>query len=172
MEKLIFGKKIVTSLGKVSVFLIIFLFFYLLGYSLKKIIRQKLRLRLIQKEIITFVSDLVFYSSVVLGVIIGLSNIGINTNALLASLGLGGFAVGLALKDIIANFVSGLLIILSKTFKVGDELKIGPVEGIIKSINLRHTILTDKKKPDVRILVPNSNIFSSIISIKKQNLNS
>ena len=97
-----------------------------------------------------------------------LANIGVNVNAIIASFGLGGFALGFALKDIIANFVSGFLIILSKTFKVGDYLKMGTTEGEIRAINLRHTVLVSKDNPRQRILIPNSNIFSSVIIIEKK----
>jgi small-conductance mechanosensitive channel len=86
----------------------------------------------------------------------------------LPSFGLGGFALGFALKDIIANFVSGFLIILSKTFRFGDRLKMGKTEGEIRAINLRHTVLASKENPHQRILIPNSNIFSSVIIIEKK----
>lgn len=162
------GEKLLKILTQIGVFLLIFIISYFLGSLFRKIIRKKLKLKLVQKEIITFTSDLVFYTSLIFGIIMALSNIGVNVSALIAGFGLGGFAVGFALKDIIANFVSGLLIILSKTFKVGDYLKIGSAEGEIKSINLRHTVLKDTQDPQKRILIPNSNIFSSIIIIRKK----
>ena len=153
------------------VFLLSFAGFYLGGFFLRKIIRQKLRQRLAAKEIVTFTSDLIFYVFIVLGFTLGLANLGINVNAIIASFGLGGFALGFALKDIIANFVSGFLIILSKTFKVGDYLKMGTTEGEIKAINLRHTVLASKDNLRQRILIPNNNIFSSVIIIEKKKKN-
>lgn len=152
--------------SKILIFIFFFFVFYFLGQFLRKLIRQQLKIRLIQREIITFVSDLSFYTCLVLGTILGLTNIGVNINAIIGGLGLGGFALGLALKDIIANFVSGLLIILSKTIKVGDTLKIAGFEGEVKSVNLRQTVLVNKQNPQEKILVPNSNIYSSIITIQ------
>lgn len=165
----IFSVGIINFLNKFVIFWAIFIFFNLIGYFLKNILRKKLRLNLLQKEIITFLSDLVFYIFLILGLIFGLTTIGINTNTLIASLGLGGFAIGLALKDIVANFVSGVMIVLGKTFRVGDTLKISNFEGKVKAINLRHTILIDSQNPKQQILIPNNNIFSSIITIKKEN---
>ncbi|MGB9707018.1 MAG: mechanosensitive ion channel family protein [Microgenomates group bacterium] len=150
------------------IFLAIFLAFYFVGYLLRKIIRKKLRQDFAPKEIVTFISDLIFYASLILGLTVGLANIGVNMNAIIASFGLGGFALGFALKDILANFVSGFLIILSKTFSVGDYLKMGTTEGEIKAINLRHTVLASKENPKQRILIPNSNVFSSVIIIEKK----
>jgi len=151
------------------VFLLFFASFYLGGFFLRKIIRQKLLQKLAGKEIFTFTSDLIFYIFIVLGFTLGLANLGINVNAIIASFGLGGFALGFALKDIIANFVSGFLIILTKTFKVGDYLKMGTTEGEIKEINLKHTVLVSKDNPHEQILIPNSNIFSSLIIVEIRN---
>jgi len=163
------NKETIVGLIKAAgVFLLFFVGFYFVGFFLRKIIRQKLRQRLAAKEIVTFVSDLIFYVFIILGFTLALANIGVNVNAIIASFGLGGFALGFALKDIIANFVSGFLIILSKTFKVGDYLKMGTTEGEIRAINLRHTVLVSKDNPRQRILIPNSNIFSSVIIIEKK----
>jgi len=163
------NKETIIGLIKATgVFLLFFVGFYFVGFFLRKIIRQKLRQRLAAKEIVTFVSDLIFYVFILLGFTLALANIGVNVNAIIASFGLGGFALGFALKDIIANFVSGFLIILSKTFKVGDYLKMGTTEGEIRAINLRHTVLVSKDNPRQRILIPNSNIFSSVIIIEKK----
>jgi len=162
-------KETITSIIKgVGVFLLFSGGFYFTGLFLRKIIRRKLRRKLVAKEIITFASDLVFYALILLGITLGLANIGVNINAIVASFGLGGFALGFALKDVVANFISGFLIILSKTFKIGDYLKMGTAEGEIKAINLRHTVLAPKDNPRQRILIPNSNIFSSVIIVEKK----
>jgi small-conductance mechanosensitive channel len=165
-------ESIIKFLKGSGVFLLFFVTFYFIGLFLRRILRRKLRQRLASEEIITFISDLIFYVFLILGLTIGFANAGINMNAIIASFGLGGFALGFALKDIVANFVSGFLIILGKSFSVGDYLKIGSTEGKIKAINLRHTVLVAKDNPRQRILIPNSNIFSSVIIVerKKKNL--
>jgi len=167
-ESIYILEKLPKFLLKFLLFISVFLIFYILGIILRKIIRKKIKAEFIHKEIFTFFSDLIFYILVIFGSIIGLSSVGINVNAILAGLGLGGFAIGLALKDIIANFVSGFLIILTKTFNIGDYLKIGGSEGIVKSINLRHTVLIDKNDPRTKILIPNNNIFSSPVIVTKE----
>lgn len=162
---------------KIIILIIFFLVFYYIGQKIRKIIRNYRNKNLkykIKEEIITFTSDLAFYIITIIGLIIGLSLIGINTNAIWASLGLGGFALGFALKDIISNFLSGLMILMTKTLEINDEITINNIKGKIKSINLRYTILTPIKEDNNEnekeiILIPNSTIFSNISVVKKNN---
>jgi small-conductance mechanosensitive channel len=167
-ESIYILEKLPNFLLKSLLFILVFLIFYILGVILRKIIRKKIEAEFIYREILTLFSDLFFYALIIVGFIVGLSIVGVNINAILAGLGLGGFAIGLALKDIIVNFVSGFLIILTKTFNIGDYLKIGELEGIVKSINLRHTVLIDKNDPKTKILIPNGHIFSSPIKITRE----
>ncbi len=152
------------------VFLIIFLLGYFVAQGARKITRNYILVRLPQKEIATFFSDLLFYIIIIVVVTIGLSTVGINVNALIAGLGLGGFALGFALRDIIGNFVSGLLILMTKTVEIGDYIKIMNFEGPVKSINLRHTVLLRSLDNGSfeRILVPNNSIFASIMTVRRK----
>ncbi len=73
-----------------------------------------------------------------------LPEFGLNITPVLAGLGLAGLAVGMAARDIIADFISGLFILLESQYFVGDEVKIAGIEGEVKEITLRRTILRDK----------------------------
>ena len=85
-----------------------------------------------------------------------LSELGINITPILASLGIVGLAVGMAAKDIIADFISGVFILLEGQYYIGDEVKIGDIEGKVKEITLRRTILKDKD--NMLHFIPNSQI--------------
>jgi hypothetical protein len=71
-----------------------FVGFYFVGFFLRKIISQKLRQRLAAKEIVTFVSDLIFYVFIILGFTLGLANIGVNVNTIIAQFWLRWFCFG------------------------------------------------------------------------------
>ena len=73
-----------------------------------------------------------------------LSEGGLDIGPILAGLGLAGLAVGMAAKDILADFISGLFIILEGQYFVGDQVTISGVAGEVKEITLRRTILKDK----------------------------
>jgi small-conductance mechanosensitive channel len=107
-----------------------------------------------QSSLYTF-GRLVHYLILTIGIIIGLSSIGIDFTkfALFASaLGVG---IGFGLQTLISNFVAGLIILFEKSLKVGDfvELESG-VTGEVKEINMRSTLITTNDNID--ILVPNS----------------
>jgi len=146
--------------------LIIFLVFFLLAIILKKVVRR-LTIRFdLTSNLQTLFSNLTYYFLFIVGVITALGTLGINISVLVAGLGLTGFAVGFAFKDIISNFLAGILILLYHPFSIGDHIKIGSSEGRIKEINLRYTIM--QGKDDEEILIPNSITFTKEIVVKKK----
>lgn len=82
---------------------------------------------------------------------------------LLAGFGLGSLALGLAFKDILRNYLSGILILLKEPFKIGDEIKYKEFEGTVEFVDTRSTFL---KSYDGRlILIPNGEIYSNAITV-------
>lgn len=73
-----------------------------------------------------------------------LPEFGINPTPILASLGVVGLAIGMAAKGIVTDFISGIFIILENQYHLGDEVKIAGLEGKVKEITLRRTIIQDK----------------------------
>jgi small conductance mechanosensitive channel len=100
-----------------------------------------------------------------IGVVTALGTVGIDVTALVAGLGLTGFALGLALKDIISNAISGILVILYKPIKHKDFISVSGFQGQVVEINLRYTVL---QGPDTTIFVPNSTLFSSGITVQRE----
>ena len=84
---------------------------------------------------------------------ITLEEIGVNTSGLLAWAGIGWVIFALASKDLIANLLGSLSIIMSKTFEIGETIRVKWVEGIVEEINLNYTkIMSDEGKV---IFMPN-----------------
>ena len=98
----------------------------------------------------------------VLGFITALGTLGINVTALVAGLGLTGFALGFALKDTISNMLSGILILLYRPFRIGNTIKISGFEGEVVVIDLRYTELSSEGS---KILIPNSKLFTDPITV-------
>jgi len=80
----------------------------------------------------------------IIAVLMILPEMGLNVAPILAGLGLAGLAVGMAARDVIADFISGLFILLEGQYFVGDVVKISGIEGEVKEITLRRTILRDE----------------------------
>ncbi len=95
-------------------------------------------------------------------VIAVLDVVGIQTTSLVAIIGAAGLAVGLALQGSLANFASGVLIILFRPFKVGDFISAGGETGSVEEISL---FTTKMKTPDNKaIIVPNAGITGGSIT--------
>jgi small-conductance mechanosensitive channel len=98
----------------------------------------------------------------VFGGITALGTSGINVSALVAGLGLTGFALGFALKDILSNFLAGTLILTYRPFRRNDRVSVAGVDGVVTEIDLRYTTLHNEQQT---ILIPNSTLFTNIISV-------
>jgi small-conductance mechanosensitive channel len=114
------------------------------------------------RELLDLAAVVVFWAIVVLGAVIGFGTMGINVEALVAGLGLTGFALGFALKDMIANFLAGVLILAFRPFNYGDRIKVTGFEGDVILIDLRYTEIRDGAN---RHLIPNQTMYSSPVTI-------
>jgi small-conductance mechanosensitive channel len=99
---------------------------------------------------------------ITVGFISSLGTLGVNVSALVAGLGLTGFALGYALKDSIANLLAGILILLYRPFGINDRINVDDNEGVVKHIDLRYTTLENETG---RILIPNSKLFTNPITV-------
>ena len=94
-------------------------------------------------------------------IISALATLGVNVTSIVTALGAAGVTAGLALKDSLSNFASGVIIMFNKPFKVGDFLEIDALTGTVKQIDIMYTtLLTVDNKA---ILLPNSVVTTSKI---------
>lgn len=84
-------------------------------------------------------------------------------SGLLAGLGIGSLAIGLAFKDIFENFLAGLLILLRKPMTIGDDIECEDVRGKVEHISMRDTFV--RKRSGELVLVPNSYLFKNPLKI-------
>ena len=83
-----------------------------------------------------------------------LSLLEVNITGMVAGLGVGALVIGFGLKDIIENWVSGLLIMWGKTYAIGDVIRVGDLTGTVTDIALRTTKLKTYDRNE--IIIPNS----------------
>src|SRR4029077_20533207 len=76
------------------------------------------------------------YSIVILVIVIGLAQLGIQTTSLLAVLGAAGLAIGLALQGTLSNIAAGIMLLWLRPFHVGDQIKVGTQSGAVEEIGL------------------------------------
>jgi len=96
-----------------------------------------------------------------LGLLVALSQLGLEITALLTGLGIAGFIVGFALQDSLANFVAGIMILGYRPFDVGDVIEAGTVFGRVSRMSMvSTTILTFDNQT---LIVPNNKIWGDVI---------
>lgn len=109
-----------------------------------------------------FLGNLLHGLLIAVVIIAALDHLGIQTTSLLAVLGAAGLAVGLALKDSLGNFSSGVMLIIFRPFREGDYVEAGGVAGTVENVGIFSTIMIT---PDNReIIVPNGQIYGGTIT--------
>ena len=105
----------------------------------------------------------------VIGLMVGLSFIGVQTATLLAGLGVAGLVVGFALQDSISNLFAGMAILASRPYDVDDIVEAAGVVGKVREMGLWNTtIVTFDAR---RLLVPNKNIWGSNVENRSAEVN-
>lgn len=89
---------------------------------------------------------------------------GLRLGDIIATLGLGSVAVGFAFQDIFKNFLSGILILIQRPFRIDDQIIIGDYEGTVKQIDIRATEICTYGGE--KILIPNSEVFMSAVRVR------
>lgn len=89
---------------------------------------------------------------------------GLSLGDIVATLGLGSVAVGFAFQDIFKNFLSGILILIQRPFRIDDQIVIGEYEGTVEKIDIRTTKL--RTYGGERVLMPNSEVFTSPVRVR------
>jgi len=112
--------------------------------------------------LVGFIGNIAYGLLLVAVVLAAVDSLGVNVTSLMAILGAAGLAVGLALKDSLANFAAGVMIIIFRPFKIGDFITAGGTSGVVDEMGLFATLM---HTPDnQRIIVPNSSIIGGNIT--------
>jgi len=121
-----------------------------------------LRKREVDTVLVDFLGTIAFTLIFIAAIIAAVDMLGIPATSFMAILGAAGLAIGLALKDSLSNFASGVMLVLFRPFTKGDFVDAGGILGTVEEIHLVSTILTtpDNKK----IIVPNALMYTSAIT--------
>jgi small conductance mechanosensitive channel len=109
----------------------------------------------------SFVSSLVRYAIVAVGLVAVLQQLGVQATSIIAVLGAASLAIGLALQGALSNVAAGVMILLFRPYKVGDVIETSTRNGTVKSLDL---LFTEIATPDnVKVMIPNSKVFGDVI---------
>jgi small conductance mechanosensitive channel len=140
----------------------IFIVGRIIAKSIVKLVRRILNKSEMDEILINFISSIVNIALLLAIVIAALDQLGVDTTSLIALLGAAGLAIGLALKDSLQNFASGVMLIIFRPFKTGDLVETNGTTGVIEKITIFNTVL---RTPDnCEIIVPNGSVYSGNIT--------
>lgn len=153
-----------TNITFITIFLAIPVFYVAswAGKASKQLIRRSMLKRVGLDEAQQFsLINLVRYTVMVLVLLVGLSIIGINLSALTVIFGVLGIGLGFGLQNLVANFFSGLVIIITRPVKEGDRILVNGLEGDIIQIRMVSTVINTLTNES--IIIPNSHLVSESV---------
>jgi len=127
----------------------------------RKLTRRSLERAGIDETIVPFASKLVYFLIMAFVLLAVLGLFGIPTTSVIAVLGAASLAVGLALQGTLANFASGVMLLMFRPFEAGDYIEVGGHVGVVKSIGVFATTLNTLD--NVQITIPNGKVYGEAI---------
>ncbi len=126
-----------------------------------KAILRRVLCRQTDAAVADLIARLIAYVIAILGLIYALEQVDVRVGPLLGALGIIGIAVAFALKDILENFVAGLLLQFRRPFSYGDQIQSGDIEGTVQSIDARSVTV---RTPDGETVhLPSSQVITDAI---------
>ncbi|CAN0252300.1 unnamed protein product, partial [Chrysoparadoxa australica] len=153
----------VNLLPNMAIALILFILFYLLARIIKKIAVKIFKRSSDNLALQNLFGAMVYYTVIGTGlfIILEVLHLGKAVTSLLAGVGVIGLALGFAFQDIVANFVSGIILAFRKPYRVGDIIKINDFMGPVSRTNLRVTVI--KTFQGQEVYLPNKDVLQSPI---------
>jgi len=100
--------------------------------------------------------------TIVVGILVTLDNIGVNITAAIASLSIGGLAIGLAAQDTLANLFGAVSVFVDKPFRIGDRIQLEGVDGTVEAIGMRSTRV--RNLDGYLVTIPNKTMGNATIT--------
>lgn len=146
---------------KIGVALAIFIVGRWIAKWITSMVRRVMTKANMDEMLVRFLGNIVYTVLLLAVVMAALDHLGIQTTSLLAVFGAAGLAIGLALKDSLGNFSSGVMLILFRPFKVGDFIEAGGTSGVVEEVRMFATMFRTGDNREV--IVPNSQIYGGTI---------
>ena len=166
-----FSENGVELLWKVILFLLILFVFRALSNVVKRLVANSMNHSSLSMSVLLKDFFIAMSSKVVMliGLLIALSQLGIEVGPLLAGFGMVGLVIGFALQDTLSNFASGMMILIYRPFDEGDLIEIAGLTGTVSKLSLvSTTVLTLDNQC---LVVPNSKIWGDVIrNVTAQNM--
>ncbi len=145
--------------------IIVFAIFFLVARSIKRIVQRATENRRRARNLGLVLGRLTQGVIILVGLFVALSIVipSLKAGDLVQLLGISGVAIGFAFRDILQNFLAGILILLTEPFRINDQIVFKNFEGTVERIETRAT--TIKTYDNRRIVIPNAELFTNSVTV-------
>ena len=159
------GAGFLAALPRLLLALLIVGLFVVVGRGVRALVRRTAQRRGEHRTLELAIGRLAQAGIVVVGVLIAVTAAfpSFTPADLVSTLGIGGVAIGFAFKDIFQNFLAGLLILVTRPFRVGDQIRYKDYEGTVEDIQTRATYV--KSYDGRRIIIPNGELYTNSVTV-------
>ncbi|MFN6516835.1 MAG: mechanosensitive ion channel family protein [Nostoc sp. CreGUA01] len=156
---------LIALLPNIVLGLIVFIFFLFVASRIKAIVKRLTRNRRSARNLGLVLGRLAQGLTILIGLFIALSIVipTFQAGDLIQLLGISGVAIGFAFRDILQNFLAGILILLTEPFQIDDQIVFKGFEGTVENIETRAT--TIRTYDGRRIVIPNSELFTNSVTV-------
>ncbi|MBD2604232.1 mechanosensitive ion channel family protein [Scytonema hofmannii FACHB-248] len=156
---------LIVLLPNIVLALIVFAIFFYVARTIKKVVKRLTRNRRQARNLGMVLGRLAQGTTILVGLFVALSIVipTFKAGDLIQLLGISGVAIGFAFRDILQNFLAGILILLTEPFQIDDQIVFKNFEGTVENIETRAT--TIKTYDGRRIVIPNSELFTNSITV-------
>ncbi|MBD2728370.1 mechanosensitive ion channel family protein [Nostoc sp. FACHB-892] len=155
----------IALLPNILLGLIVFIFFLFIASRIKVLVKRLTRNRRSARNLGLVLGRLAQGLTILIGLFIALSIVipTFRAGDLIQLLGISGVAIGFAFRDILQNFLAGILILLTEPFQIDDQIVFKGFEGTVENIETRAT--TIRTYDGRRIVIPNSELFTNSVTV-------
>ncbi|MDP9316016.1 MAG: mechanosensitive ion channel family protein [Chloroflexota bacterium] len=155
----------IARLPYIVIAVVVLLVSYLLAKGVRQLVRRVSERSKRHRNLGLVLGRLAQFTIVLLGLLIALviALPGFTPGRLVELLGLTSVAIGFAFRDILQNFLAGILILLTEPFRIGDQIVFKAFEGTVEDIQTRATLI--KTYDGRRVVIPNSELFTNAVTV-------
>jgi small-conductance mechanosensitive channel len=155
----------IAMLPNIVLALIVFVLFFVAGRTVKSLVRRLTRRHRQARNLGLVLGRLSQGLIILVGLFIALSIVipSFKAGDLVQLLGISGVAIGFAFRDILQNFLAGILILLTEPFQIDDQIVFKSFEGTVENIQTRAT--TIRTYDGRRIVIPNAELFTNSVMV-------
>ncbi|WP_437640516.1 mechanosensitive ion channel family protein [Sorangium sp. So ce854] len=156
---------LIASLPSLGIALAVFAVFYIAGKLLRTTIRRVAMRQRRSQNLGLVLGRLTQGAMFILGALVACVILFPNftPSSLLQFLGIGSVAIGFAFRDVLQNYLAGILLLLTEPFRIGDQIRFGNYEGTVEEIQTRATFI--KTYDGRRVVIPNSELFTNSVMV-------